>query len=173
MVKVGQPAPDFKAEAYVNGQFQEVKLGDLRGKWVVLVFYPLDFTFVCPTELRAFAQHYPEFQKEGAEVVAISVDSKFSHKAWLEKDLPEVKYAVVADLTKQVAAQYGVLDEEKGVALRGTFVIDPEGVLQYQVVANLGLGRSTEETLRVIQALKTGELCPADWKKGQKTLGKG
>ena len=173
MVKVGQKAPDFKTDAYVNGQFKEVQLSDYRGKWVVLVFYPLDFTFVCPTELRAFAQHYGDFQKEEAEVIGISVDSKYSHKAWFEKDLPEVKYPVAADLTKAVAAQYGVLDEAKGVALRGTFVIDPEGVLQYQVVANLGLGRSTEETLRVVQALKTGELCPANWKPGQKTLGKG
>jgi len=173
MVKVGQKAPDFHAQAYVNGQITSISLSEMRGKWVVLVFYPLDFTFVCPTELRAFAEQYDGFRKAGAEVVAISVDSVYSHKAWIERDLPQVKYPVVADLTKVVAREYGVLDEEKGLALRGTFIIDPDGTLRYQVVADLGLGRSTDETLRVLQALQTGELCPANWRPGQKTLGKG
>lgn len=173
MVTIGKPAPDFVADCYINGQIKNgVKLADFRGKWVVLVFYPLDFTFVCPTELKAFAADYTKFQELGAEVIGISVDSVYSHKAWFERDMPEVKYPVASDLTKKIAADYGVLDPEKGVSLRGTFLIDPRGVLQYSVVAGLGLGRSTAETLRTLEALQTGELCPANWKKGDKTLGK-
>ncbi len=172
MAKVQEVAPDFRAQAYVGGEIKEIALSDYRGKWVVLVFYPLDFTFVCPTELRAFADGYEAFKKEGAEVIAISVDSVYSHKAWMERDLPTVKYPVVSDLQKTIARAYGVLLEDKGVALRGTFIIDPQGVIQYQVVSALNLGRSTEETLRVLRALKTGELCPANWRPGDKTLGK-
>jgi peroxiredoxin (alkyl hydroperoxide reductase subunit C) len=173
MALVHHKAPDFVADAYVNGEIKKaVKLSDFRGKYVVLVFYPLDFTFVCPTELRALANDYASFQKEGAEVVGVSVDSVYSHLAWFQRDLPEVKFPVLADITKKIAKDYGVLDEDKGVALRGTFIIDPEGVVQYQVVSGLGLGRNTGETLRALQALKTGELCPADWKPGAKTLGK-
>jgi alkyl hydroperoxide reductase subunit AhpC len=172
MLRIGHKAPDFKAQAYHNGDFRDISLSDLKGKWTVLFFYPLDFTFVCPTELRAFAAEYDRFKEAGAEVVAASVDSVYSHKAWFEADLKDVKYPVLGDITKQIARDYGVLDEDAGVALRGTFIIDPEGVLQYAVVANLGLGRSTDETLRTLQALKTGELCPANWKPGDKTLGK-
>jgi peroxiredoxin (alkyl hydroperoxide reductase subunit C) len=171
-VHIGKPAPDFHAKAYHNGEFSDVALSNLRGRWVVLVFYPLDFTFVCPTELLAFAEQYGEIQKLGAEVVAISVDSVYSHKAWIERDLPAVRYPVVSDLTKAIAHAYGVLDEQAGIALRGTFIIDPEGVVQYAMVAGPALGRSTEETVRVLQALQTGELCPANWRPGQKTLGK-
>ncbi len=172
MLRLGQKAPDFSAQAYHNGEFCDIKLSDLRGKWVVLFFYPLDFTFVCPTELKAFAADHERFKEAGAEVIAASVDSVFSHKAWFESDLPEVKFPVIGDITKQIARDYGVLDEAKGVALRGTFLIDPEGVLQYMVVSGLGLGRSTDETLRALQAARTGELCPANWKPGEKTLGK-
>ncbi len=173
MVRVGHPAPDFKAQAYHAGEFKEVSLSDFRGRWLVLFFYPLDFTFVCPTELRAFAAQEAEFRSAGAELVAVSVDSVYSHKAWMESDLPEVKYPVLSDLKKEIARDYGVLDEEKGVALRGTFLIDPEGVCQYAVVSGLGLGRSTDETLRALQALQTGELCPANWRPGAATLGAG
>jgi alkyl hydroperoxide reductase subunit AhpC len=170
-VRIGKPAPDFRAQAYHNGDFTQINLSELRGRWVVLVFYPLDFTFVCPTELRAFADEYEELQKIGAEVIAISVDSVYSHKAWIERDLPSVRYPVVSDLTKAIAQTYGVLEEQTGIALRATFIIDPEGTLQYAVVAGPALGRSTEETVRVLQALQTGELCPANWRPGQKTLG--
>ena len=172
MAKVHQKAPEFTAPAVVNGEIKDVSLSDYRGKWVVIVFYPLDFTFVCPTELQAFAQAQAEYKKAGVEVLAISVDSVYCHKAWLERDLPDVKYPMVSDITKTISQDYGVLDEEKGIAIRGTFVIDPEGVLQYAVNSGLGLGRSTDETLRVVQALQTGELCPANWRPGQKTLGK-
>jgi peroxiredoxin 2/4 len=171
MVRVGEQAPAFRAQAYKAGKFVEVSLDDLRGRWVVLFFYPLDFTFVCPTELVAFGNQYEDFQKLGAEVIAVSVDSVYSHKAWIERDLPNVRYPVASDLTKEIARSYGVLSEAAGVALRGTFIIDPDGILQYVVISGLNLGRSTEETLRVLQALQTGELCPANWRPGEKTLG--
>jgi peroxiredoxin (alkyl hydroperoxide reductase subunit C) len=165
-----QKAPVFSAQAYHNGDIKTFNLAEQKGKWVVLFFYPLDFTFVCPTELKAFASQYETFKKEGAEVVACSIDSVYSHKAWFSKDLPEVKYPIVSDMTKEIARSYGVLNEEKGFALRGTFIIDPQGVIQYQVVTPPPLGRSTEETLRSLQALKTGELCQANWKAGDKPL---
>jgi alkyl hydroperoxide reductase subunit AhpC len=171
MLRVGQKAPDFVASAYVNGEITNVRLADYRGRWVVLVFYPLDFTFVCPTELLAFAGNAEEFKNLNAEVIAISVDSVYSHKAWVERDLKDLRYPIASDITKQISREYGVLDEEKGVALRGTFVIDPEGVVQYEVVSALNLGRSTDETLRALEALQTGELCPANWRPGAQTLG--
>lgn len=172
MAKVGQRAPDFETQAYVNGRFKEVKLSDYRGKWLVLFFYPLDFTFVCPTELEAFAENYGEFQGLGAEVLAASVDSVYSHKAWFETDerLKKVAYPVISDMTKEISRRYGVLDEQEGVALRGTFIIDPDGVLQWVTVSNLDVGRSTEETLRTLQALQTGALCPANWGPGEPLL---
>lgn len=173
MTLVGQPAPSFKAEAYIRGDITELSSQQLRGRWAVLVFYPLDFTFICPTELRAFGQECEEFRKLGAEVVGISVDSVYSHKAWCERDLPEVRYPLLSDITKQIARAYGVLDEEKGIARRGTFIIDPDGVVQYQVVTADSVGRSTSETLRSLIALQTGERCPVDWRPGQRTLGKG
>lgn len=172
MSLVTKPAPNIEGQAYANGEIRNFSLKDLRGKWVVAVFYPLDFTFVCPTELRAFGQSREEFQKRNAEIVAISCDSVHSHKAWIERDLKEVKYPVVADLTKKIASDYGVLMEEKGFPLRGTFIIDPNGVVQHESVNATGVGRSTDETLRLLEAFQQGELCPVNWKKGEKTLGK-
>jgi peroxiredoxin (alkyl hydroperoxide reductase subunit C) len=171
MLRIGHHAPDFEASAFADGDIKSVRLSDYRGHWVVLVFYPLDFTFVCPTELLAFAGHADEFRRLDAEVIAISVDSVYSHKAWVERDLQAVRYPIVSDITKQIAREYGVLDEDNGVALRGTFIIDPEGVVQYEVVSALNLGRSTDETLRALEALQTGELCPANWRPGGETLG--
>ncbi|MEK6607632.1 MAG: peroxiredoxin [Myxococcota bacterium] len=171
MALVGKPAPDIQGQAYINGEIKKFSLAELRGKWVVAFFYPLDFTFVCPTELKAFASSHQAFRERGAEVVAISIDSVFSHKAWIERDLPDVKYAVVSDITKTIARDYAVLLDDKGIALRATFIIDPKGVVQAEQVYNTNLGRSTEETLRILDALQTGEKCPADWKRGQKTLG--
>ena len=170
MVKVGTPAPEFKAAAYVGGQFKDVDLREMRGKWVCLFFYPLDFTFVCPTEIRSFAEHESKFKELGCEVVACSTDSQYSHKAWFERDLKEVKYPVLADTAHTISRSYGVLMEDKGIALRGTFLIDPNGMLQWMSVNALGTGRSVDEVVRTLEALKTGELCPADWKKGQATL---
>jgi peroxiredoxin 2/4 len=175
--KVGQPAPDFNMASTKNIEKlnEPVKLDDYKGQWLVLLFYPLDFTFVCPTELTAFSDRYEEFQGIGAEVIGVSTDSAFSHRAWLQTPRDKggvegLKYPLAADSTKSVSNDYGVLIEEKGIALRGLFVIDPEGILRYKVVHDLNIGRSVEETLRVIQALQTGGLCQAEWKPGQKTL---
>jgi len=175
--KVGEPAPDFTLEAVVGTapgkEFEQIALKEYRGKWVVLFFYPMDFTFVCPTEIRGFNDALPEFEKLGAVVFGASTDSKFSHLAWIRRgDLGSLRYPLLSDLKKETAWKYGALDENQGVALRALYIIDPNGVLQYQVVHNLDVGRSVEETLRVLEALQTGSLCPLGWKPGQKTLGK-
>lgn len=154
---------------------ENVRLSDYKGKWVVMFFYPLDFTFVCPTEIRAFNDKYEEIKKAGAEVLAVSTDSVYSHRAWINTEeskggLGPMKYVLASDITKDVSRDYGVLMEDKGIALRGLFIIDPDGILQYQVVHSLNIGRSVDETLRVLEALKTGGLCGADWKPGQKQL---
>ncbi len=175
--KVGQKAPDFDMPSTKNIEKlnENVKLSDYAGQWVVLLFYPLDFTFVCPTELTAFSDRYEDFQGIGAEVIGVSTDSAFSHRAWLQTPRDKggvegLKYPLAADVTKGVARDYGVLVEDKGIALRGLFVIDPEGVLRYAVIHDLNVGRSAEETLRVIQALQTGGLCQAEWRPGQQTI---
>jgi len=174
---VGQPAPDFEMPSTINIEKLNVnvKLSDYRGKWLVLLFYPLDFTFVCPTELTAFSDRYEDFEGIGADVLGVSTDSVFSHRAWLNTPrdkggVENLRYPLAADSTKKVSRDYGVLIEDQGVALRGLFVIDPEGVLRYKVVHDLNVGRSADETLRVIQALQTGGLCQADWRPGQETL---
>jgi peroxiredoxin (alkyl hydroperoxide reductase subunit C) len=178
-VLVTKPAPDFKAEAVVDGQFTQVQLSDYKGKYVVLFFYPLDFTFVCPTELHAFQEKYAAFQALGVELIGVSVDSQFSHFAWVNTPkakggIEGVKYPLVADLTKQISKDYDVLLEDAGVALRGLFLIDKEGIVQHQVVNNLPLGRSVDEALRLVEALKFteeyGEVCPANWQKGDKAM---
>jgi peroxiredoxin (alkyl hydroperoxide reductase subunit C) len=170
MLKIGQPAPHFEGQAYWNGAFKDVSLKNFKGKWVVLFFYPLDFTFVCPTELRAFAKDEKSFKDAGAQVVACSTDSAFSHKAWFEQDLKEVQYPVLSDYTKSVSRAYDVLNEEKGFANRGVFLIDPEGMVRYASVTDTSVGRSTEEVLRILKATQSGELCPANWKPGDKHL---
>ena len=174
---VGQPAPDFDMASTKNmAKLNEnVKLSDYNGKWLVLLFYPLDFTFVCPTELTTFSDRYDDFVGIGADIIGVSTDSVHSHRAWINTPrdkggVADLKYPLAADLTKQAARDYGVLIEDKGIALRGLFVIDPEGVLRYKVVHDLNVGRSAEETLRVIQALQTGGLCQAEWKPGQETI---
>jgi peroxiredoxin (alkyl hydroperoxide reductase subunit C) len=174
---VGQLAPDFEMASTKNLETlkENVKLADYKGKWLVLLFYPLDFTFVCPTELTTFSDRYEDFEAIGADIIGISTDSVFSHRAWIntpreQNGIADLKYPLAADVTKQVARDYGVLIEEQGIALRGLFVIDPEGILRYKVVHDLNVGRSAEETLRVIQALQTGGLCQAEWKPGQTTL---
>jgi alkyl hydroperoxide reductase subunit AhpC len=171
--RVGKPAPEFTLDAVVNKEFKRVSLADYRGKWVVLFFYPLDFTFVCPTEIKGFNTAFDSFQALNAQLLAASVDSKFSHLAWIQRgDIGDLKYPLLSDIRKDVAKRYGILDEEEGVALRGLFIIDPQGVLQYILIHNLSVGRSIDETLRVLEALQTGELCPLGWKPGVKTLGK-
>jgi peroxiredoxin (alkyl hydroperoxide reductase subunit C) len=175
--QIGQAAPDFDLPSTKNiEQLNEnVKLSDYRGQWLVLLFYPLDFTFVCPTELTAFSDRYEDFQGIGADVIGLSTDSVFSHRAWLQTPRAKggvegLKYPLAADVTKQTSRDYDVLIEKDGIALRGLFIIDPEGILRYKVVHDLNIGRSVEETLRVIQALQTGGLCQAEWRPGQETL---
>ncbi|PSB56291.1 peroxiredoxin [Chamaesiphon polymorphus] len=178
-LRVGQIAPDFTATAVVDRQFQKVKLSSYR-KYVVLFFYPLDFTFVCPTEIIAFSDRYAEFQALNTEILAISVDSEFSHLAWIETErkmggLGDINYPLVSDLKKEISAAYNVLDPDVGTALRGLFIIDRAGVLQYATINNLSFGRSVDETLRVLQAIQhvqanPNEVCPADWQPGAKTM---
>jgi alkyl hydroperoxide reductase subunit AhpC len=172
-LQVGQPAPDFTMEGVSGKEFKEFSLSDFHGRWVVLFFYPLDFTFVCPTEIVGFNDRYKEFQKLNAEILGASVDSKFSHLAWISQELGDLHYPLLSDITKDVARKYGILIEHQGISLRGLYIIDPNGILRYELVHDLGVGRSVDETLRVLEALQTGELCPINWKKGGKTLGKG
>lgn len=172
-VQVGKLAPDFEAEAYVRGESEprRVSLAEHRGKWVVLFFYPRDFTFVCPTEIQSFAALHREFEREDAAILGASTDSFYSHKAWFESDsrLRDVTFPVIADTAHRLSEAFQVLLDD-GSALRGTFIIDPEGVIRHVEVTELGVGRNLEETLRVLQALRTGELCPAGWRPGQPTL---
>jgi alkyl hydroperoxide reductase subunit AhpC len=174
---IGLPAPDFTLEtAEGNGKdFGKVSLSDYRGKWLVLFFYPLDFTFVCPTEIIALSDAIDDFRDLDAEVLGVSTDSKHSHRAWIntprdQNGLGGITYPLASDFLKTTARDYGVLDEEAGVAFRGLFIIDPEGILRYQVVTDLNIGRSVDETLRVLQALQSGGLCPANWRPGEAHL---
>ncbi len=177
--QVTKPAPDFTADAVANGEFKKIKLSDYRGKYVCLFFYPLDFTFVCPTEIIAFSDDAAEFKKRGCEILGVSVDSQFTHLAWTntprkEGGLGKIAYPIVSDLNKSIARNYGVLLEDAGVALRGLFLIDKEGIIRAAVINDLPLGRSVTETLRVLDALqqyeKNGEVCPANWKPGEQTM---
>ncbi len=169
MPMIGQPAPQFVAPSVVDGgDFKDINLADFKGKWVVLFFYPLDFTFVCPTELTQFREHMKAFKAEGAEVLGCSIDSVHSHKRWIKDDLGDLGYPLIGDVTKRVSRDYGVLLEDKGFATRGTFIIDPQGTIQYMGIHNLNVGRDANEILRVLQGLKSGELCAAGWKKGDK-----
>ena len=171
--EVGSPAPPFTLDAVVNQEFKKVSLSDYQGKWVVLFFYPGDFTFVCPTEIKGFSKSLDEFTKANAEVLAVSVDSKFSHLAWIKSGaLDKLEYPLLADFSKQTARAYGVLDAEQTSARRGLFIIDPKGVIQYRVVHSDKVGRSVDETLRVLKALQTEELCPLNWKPGDRTIKK-
>lgn len=174
---VGLKAPDFEMESTKDLEklSENVKLADYKGKWLVLFFYPLDFTFVCPTEIKAFSDRYEEFVDLNADVLGVSTDSKFSHRAWIktpssQNGLGDIKFPLASDSTHKVSSAYGVLLEDKGITLRGTFIIDPEGIVRYQMVVDNNIGRSIDETLRILQALQTGGLCPADWKPGQSTL---
>lgn len=179
-LQVGHKAPDFTAEAVVGKQFTTISLSDYRGKYVVLFFYPLDFTFVCPTEITAFDDYYDEFKKVGAEIIGVSVDSKFSHLAWLNtprKDggIEGVRFPIVSDITKEISRKYNVLIEEEGVSLRGVFIIDPKGVLKVSIINNNNIGRNVKEVLRLVKADKfveehPGDVCPANWDEGMETM---
>ncbi len=179
-LRVGQVAPDFTATVVIDQEFQTKKLSSYRGKYVVLFFYPLDFTFVCPTEVIAFSDRYEEFAKINTEILAVSVDSEFSHLAWIQSPRTEggvgdIAYPLVSDLKKEISNAYNVLDPESGVALRGLFIIDKEGIIQHSTINNLSFGRSVTETLRTLKAIQhvqnnPEEVCPADWHEGDKTM---
>lgn len=178
-VLVAQPAPDFKVQAVMpDGTFQEVRLSDYRGKYVLLFFYPLDFTFVCPTEIIAFSDRNKEFEELGVQVLGSSIDSHFTHLAWRNTPrnkggLGQIDYPLLSDLSKEVGQAYDVL-LPGGLCLRGLFLIDKEGVVRHQVVNDLPLGRSVDEALRMIKALQYveehGEVCPANWQEGARTI---
>jgi peroxiredoxin 2/4 len=179
-VLVGRQAPNFKAQAVVNGSdFQNIQLSDFRDKkYVVLFFYPLDFTFVCPTELHAFQDKHEEFKKRDCELLACSIDSQFSHFAWLstpkaQGGIEGVKYPLIADIHRTICRDYDVLNED-GVAYRGLFLIDKKGVVRHQVVNDGPLGRNVDEAVRMLDSLlhveKHGEVCPANWKKGDEAI---
>ncbi|MDB9456569.1 peroxiredoxin [Dolichospermum circinale] len=179
-LRVGQLAPDFTATAVVDQEFKSIKLSDYRGRYVVLFFYPLDFTFVCPTEVAAFSDRYAEFSNLNTEVFGISVDSEFSHLAWMQTDrksggVGDLNYPLVSDIKKEISAAYNVLDPSSGVALRGLFIIDKDGILQHATINNMAFGRSIDETLRILQAIQhvqshPDEVCPIDWQPGDKTM---
>lgn len=177
---IGKSAPHFKAKAVVGGKIiDEFSLSDFLGKYVVFFFYPLDFTFVCPTELHAFQERLSEFQKRGAQLVGCSVDSWYTHAAWMAQPkqnggIQGVEYPIVSDLNKSIAKSYHVLKEEDGIAYRGQFLIDKKGVIRHQLVNDLPLGRSVDEALRLLDALifteKNGEVCPANWQNGARSM---
>jgi len=175
---VGKQAPPFVIDAVMaNKEFNKVSLEEnmRNGKWTVLFFYPMDFTFVCPTEITAMSDRYDEFQDLDAVVIGVSTDTIHTHLAWINTDrknngLGDLNYSLAADTNHAVSREYGVLIEEEGIALRGLFIINPMGEIMYQVVFHNNIGRDVNETLRVLQALQTGGLCPANWKPGQKTL---
>lgn len=179
-LRVGQAAPDFTATAVHDQEFQTVHLSNYRGKYVVLFFYPLDFTFVCPTEITSFSDRYEDFKSKNTEVLAVSVDSEFSHLAWTQSDrktggVGDLNYPLVSDIKKEISAAYNVLDPEAGIALRGLFIIDKDGVIQHATINNLAFGRNVDETLRTLQAIQyvqahPDEVCPAGWQPGDKTM---
>lgn len=179
-IRVGQKAPDFMATAVIGQDFKTIKLSDYRGQYVVLFFYPLDFTFVCPTEVIAFSDRYDDFSSLNTEILGISVDSEFAHLAWIQTDrkaggVGDINYPLVSDLRKEISTAYNVLEPDAGVALRALFIIDPEGIIQHAIVNNLSFGRNIDETLRVLKAIKYvqshhNEVCPADWQEGDKTI---
>jgi peroxiredoxin (alkyl hydroperoxide reductase subunit C) len=177
---VGCPAPDFALQGYYKGEISTFKLSDLKGKWVCLLFYPLDFTFVCPTEVLSYSKMAAEFEARGCQVLGVSVDSAFVHKAWVDTPYEggglggSLEYPLLADLGKTASRDYGVLSPA-GVALRGLFLIDPQGTVMHATINNLPVGRSAKETLRTLKAFQfvaanDGLVCPADWDEGQDTM---
>jgi peroxiredoxin (alkyl hydroperoxide reductase subunit C) len=179
-LRVGQQAPDFSATAVENQEFKTLSLSDFRGQYVVLFFYPLDFTFVCPTEITSFSDRAQEFKDINTQILGVSVDSEFSHLAWIQTDrknggVGDLNIPLVSDIKKEISSAYNVLDPEAGVALRGLFIIDKEGTIQHATVNNLAFGRNVDEVLRTLQAIQyvqanPDEVCPEGWKPGEKTM---
>jgi len=174
ILAIGQPAPTFSAKAYLKGSIDEdINLSDLRGKWVLLFFYPLDFTFVCPTELIELGKMQKEFEKANCQIIGASTDSLYSHKAWADTDdrIGALNYPIISDFTKKIALNYKILHDD-GMAFRGSFLIDPDGILRSMAINDLPVGRNPREILRTLKAFQTGDLCPVSWEMGRKTLGK-
>ncbi len=177
MIRINEAVPDFREDAYINDEIRKISLSDYRGKWVVLFFYPADFTFVCPTELGELADHYETFRKEGAEIISVSVDTAFVHKAWHDSSqtIRKIRYPMLADPARRVCSAYGTLINDEGLSLRATFLIDPTGVVKAFEFHDNSIGRSIDELVRKLQAAKFveehgGEVCPMNWKPGDKTL---
>ena len=176
-LKINEKAPEFELEAFHNNEVKKVKLSDYKGKWVVLVFYPADFTFVCPTELGELADNYEQFKNKNVEILSISTDTVFVHKAWHENSetIKKIQYPMLADPTGQMTKSYGVYIPHEGLALRGTFIIDPDGILKAFEVHDNSIGRSSAELLRKVQAAQFvaengDKVCPASWQPGKDTL---
>jgi len=178
-VQVCKLAPDFKGTAVIDGAFKQISLSDYKGRYLVMFFYPMDFTFVCPTEITAFSDRVQEFQKINCDVIAVSTDSEFSHLAWVniprkQGGLGKMDIPLLADKNHSISRKYGVLIEDQGIALRGLFLIDSKGILRQMTINDLPVGRSVDETLRLVQAFQFtdvhGEVCPANWKPGKKTM---
>ncbi|MEK7211103.1 MAG: alkyl hydroperoxide reductase subunit C [Patescibacteria group bacterium] len=177
MPLIGKKLPDFELKAYHDEAFITIKSADYRGKWLILFFYPADFTFVCPTELGDLTNYYPEFQDKGAEILSVSTDTQFVHKAWHDgsETIKKIKFPMLADTTGELSRALGVYIPEEGLAYRASFVIDPDGIIKAYEVHDNSIGRSAAELLRKLQAAKFvrehgGEVCPANWKPGEKTL---
>lgn len=177
MVKINKKIEDFTLEAFRAEKIKKVKLSDYKGKWVVMLFYPADFTFICPTELEEAADNYKEFQELEAEVLSVSTDTVFAHKAWHDQSpaIKKVQFPMLADPTGNVCRQFGTYIDEEGLSLRGTFIIDPDGILKSMDIHDNSIGRSAKEIMRKLQAAKfvsehNGQVCPASWTPGEKTL---
>lgn len=174
MLTVNQPFPEFNLAAVVDDglDFQHLKNGDFKKKWLVVFFWPKDFTFVCPTEIETFGKLNDEFAKRGAQVLGVSIDSEFVHHAWRQSHpgLKNLPFPMLADIKRELSSQLGILDPEAGVALRATYIVDPSGVIQHVTVNNLNTGRNIDETLRTLDAIQTGELAPCGWTPGQETI---
>ncbi|HEX9146392.1 MAG TPA: peroxiredoxin [Candidatus Binatia bacterium] len=168
MLRVGDRAPDFTLPGIFQGKVSDYSINNYKEKWLVLFFYPADFTFICPTEVTGFSKMVKEFRAENAEILGVSVDSVTSHRSWSD-ELGGINYPLLSDEGKKISRAYGVLDEDEGVALRATFLINPNGEVAYVVISHVNVGRSVEETLRVLKALRTERLCPSDWKPGEAT----
>ena len=166
--RVGDHAPEFSASGFFQGKTTIYSLSSCKGKWLVLFFYPADFTFICPTEVTGFSKAASAFAGEDAMILGVSVDPIESHGSWAA-ELGGLDYPLLSDESKTLSQAYGVLNEQEGVALRATFIINPGGVIYYQVVSHVNVGRSVEETLRVLKALRTERLCPSDWQPGEAT----
>lgn len=177
MVSVGKPIPDMELDAYHKDEIRKIRLSDYKGKWLILAFYPADFTFVCPTELKELAEHYQEINNLGAEVLSVSTDTAYVHKAWHDASsaIREIQYPMVADPAGKLSREFGTFIEEEGLSLRATFIIDPDGILKAMEIHDNSIGRSAREIIRKLQASKyvrehEGEVCPASWEPGKETL---